>query len=166
MSTTEIFGVQIVLSLFVFGLIARWGLGPVLNRLPAREALFWLAVPHAFRHIGLVFLVPGVVAPSLPASFASAAAYGDLAAGFLAILALIALRKSWLVALPVVWALNIVGLVDLANALRQEEVIPYLQAAWYIPTFIVPALLVTHVMMVARLIKIAFGSKAAVQPSH
>ena len=165
MSMIEIFGLQIVLSLVVFGLIARWGLSPWLNRLTEHQALFWLAAPHAFRHIGLVFLVPGIVAPSLPATFSGAAAFGDLAAGLLAILSLVALRYRWAAAIPVLWVLNIVGLVDLANALRQAEVIPYLQAAWYIPTFVVPALLVTHVMMVTRLVKIAIGSKTAAEPS-
>ena len=161
MSEIEIFGTQFVLSLVVFSLIARWGLGPWLNRQPTHEALFWLTVPHAFRHIGLVFLVPGIVAPSLPAHFAGPAAYGDLAAGLLAILSLVALRNRWAVTISILWVLNIVGFLDLANALRQAEVVPYLHAAWYIPTFIVPALLVTHVMMFARLIKIPAKLKAA-----
>ena len=44
-----------------------------------------------FRFIGLSFLVPGVVSPSLPAGFAIPAAYGDFIAGILAIVATIAL---------------------------------------------------------------------------
>ncbi|MBG05167.1 MAG: hypothetical protein CMM59_13945 [Rhodospirillaceae bacterium] len=161
MSMLEIFGTQLILSLVVFALIARWGLSPWLNRQDGYVALFWLAVPHAFRHLGLVFLVPGVVAPSLPGYFSGAAAYGDLAAGLLAIVSLVALKQRWALALPIVWALNIVGVVDLANALRQAEVIPHFQSAWYIPTFVVPALLVTHAMMLVRLVKMPLAARAA-----
>ena len=62
MDTVEIFGLQFLLSLVVWGLIAKWLLAPWLEKRSSRDALFWLTLPHAFRHMGLVFLVPGVVA--------------------------------------------------------------------------------------------------------
>lgn len=151
MTMTEIFLVQFVLSLVVYGLLAVWVLRPWLVRQALPDVLFWLALPHAFRHLGLVFLVPGVVDPAMPGQFSGAAGYGDLAAGLLAIASLVALRQRWGIMLPLVWLLNIVGIVDLANALQQVEVVPYFQSAWYIPTFVVPALIVTHVLMVWHL---------------
>src|SRR6185503_7259360 len=42
-----------------------------------------LLLPHAFRHMGLVFLLPTVVRGALPPAFARPAAYGDLGAGLL-----------------------------------------------------------------------------------
>ena len=81
------------------------------------------------------------------------AAYGDLAAGVLALLALIALRTSWAGAVALVWAFNVVGTVDLLNALRHVDVAPLFGSAWYIPTFLVPLLLVTHFMIFVRLFK-------------
>ena len=93
-----------------------------------REALFWLVLPHAFRHIGMVFLVPGVVAQPLPDYFAIPAAYGDLLAGILALLALVTLRSGWKGALGVVWVFNVAGTVDLLNALRHLDVAPYFGA--------------------------------------
>ena len=99
------------------------------------------------------FLVPGLVAHPLPSSFALAAAYGDLVSGLLALLALVALRGGWGLALPVVWLFNIVGTVDLLNALRQADAVPHLLTTWYIPTFWVPLLLVTHTMIFARLLR-------------
>jgi len=153
MSPQAIFGLQFVLSLVVVGLLAKWLLAPWLARQTQREALFWLTIPHAFRYIGMVFLVPGVVAQPLPADFATPAAYGDLATGLLALVALVLLRSNARGALAVVWLFNVVGTVDLLNALRHQEVVPYFGAAWYIPTFLVPLLLVTHFMMFARLIK-------------
>ena len=153
MDTLAIFGLQLVLSLVVWGLIAKWVLVPWLEKKSPDDALFWLTLPHAFRYMGMVFLVPGVVARPLPDVFAIPAAYGDLVTALLALLSLIALRAGWAGAVVLVWIFNIVGTVDLLNALRQAEVVPDLGAAWYIPTLFVPLLLVTHFMIFARLLK-------------
>lgn len=161
MGVEAIFGLQFVLSLVVWSLIARWLVAPWLAKMPLNDALFWLVLPHAFRHIGLVFLVPGVVAQPLPGGFADPAAYGDLAAAILALLSLIALRGGWAGALALVWVFNVVGTADLLNALRQADAIPGFGAAWYIPTFLVPLLLVTHFMIFVRLIARARAVGAA-----
>ncbi len=153
MDPLAIFGLQLFLSVVVWGLIAKWLVTPWLATKSRHEALFWLTLPHAFRHVGMVFLVPGVVGQTLPASFAVPAAYGDLVTGVLALLALVALRTGWRGTLALVWVFNIVGTVDLFNALRHANAVPNLGAAWYIPTFFVPALLVTHFMIYTRLIK-------------
>ncbi len=156
MDHTAIFGVQFLLSLIVYALIAKWYVAPWLAEKSVEQALVPLIFPHAFRHMGLLFLVPGVVAKPLPPEFADPAAYGDLASGVLAILALVALRGGWGAALPLVWLFNVVGTVDLFYAVFRglsvgaEE---NMGAAWYIPTFIVPALLVTHFMVFARLLR-------------
>ena len=100
----------------------------------------------------MVFLVPGVVDQPLPTGFANPAAYGDLVTGVLALVAIIALGSRWSVALALVWLFNIVGTVDLANALRHVDVAPKFGAAWYIPTMLVPLLLVTHVLIFKRLL--------------
>ncbi len=152
MDIQAIFGLQFLLSLFVWGVIAAFLLRPWLARLPLHEALLWLSLPHAFRHIGMVFLVPGVVDQPLPAEFANPAAYGDLATGVLALLAIVALRSRWSAAVALVWVFNVVGTVDLANALRHLDVAPKFGAAWYIPTMLVPLLLVTHFMIFKRLL--------------
>ncbi len=157
MDVQAIFGLQFLLSLVVWSLIAKWLLAPWLDKLPPNDALFWLVLPHAFRHVGLVFLVLGVVVQPLPGGFADLAAYGDLTAALLALASLIALRSGWAGAVALVWIFNIVGTVDLLNALRQPGAIPDFGAAWYIPTFLVPLLLVTHFMIFVRLIGRARG---------
>ena len=58
MDVQAIFGVQFVLSLVVWALIAAWLLAPWLATKPRHEALFWLTLPHAFRHVGPTSLVP------------------------------------------------------------------------------------------------------------
>ncbi len=152
MDAQAIFGLQFLLSLLAWGVIAGFLLSPWLAKLPRHEALLWLSLPHAFRHVGMVFLVPGVVDQPLPTEFAFPAAYGDLATGVLALFAIIALRSRWPVALALVWLFSIVGTVDLANALRHLDVAPRLGAAWYIPTMLVPLLLVTHFLIFKRLL--------------
>ncbi len=153
MDTQAIFGLQFFLSLVVWGLIAKWLLAPWLEKKSQHDALFWLTLPHAFRYMGMVFLVPGVVARPLPVAFAIPAAYGDLVTGVLALLALIALRTVGAKALALVWLFNIVGTVDLLNALRHPDLVPDFGAAWYIPSLFVPLLLVTHFMIFARLLR-------------
>ena len=153
MDMLSIFGLQISLSVVLCSLLAKWFIAPWLKDKTQRESLFWLTLPHATRHVGLVFLVPAVVSPSLPHGFAVSAAYGDLAAGVLALLVLIALRSRWAGTMALVWLFNVVGTVDLLNALRQAHAVPHLGAAWYIPTFWVPVLLVTHSMIFVRLFR-------------
>ncbi len=154
MSVRAIFGLQVVLSLVVYSLIARWYVVPRLAALPLRDALTPLLLLHAFRYLGMVFLVPTVVGPALPAAFAVPAAYGDLLAALLALLAIAALRQAWPLAIPLVWLFNVEGTLDLVNAFYQglrNDV--QLGAAYYIPTVAVPALLVTHAMIFAMLIR-------------
>ena len=152
MNILVIFGTQLVLSTFVYALIAKWYVAPWLKKKPQHEALSILIFPHAFRHVGLMFLVPGVVGQAVPTFFATTAAYGDLISGLLAILSLLALRGKSKLAIPLIWLFNIIGSLDLLNALRHADAVPQLAAAWYIPTFFVPLLLVTHFMIFARLL--------------
>lgn len=152
MDTQAIFLLQFLLSLTAWSITAMLLVSPWLATRSQHEALMWLIAPHAFRHIGMVFLVPGVVDQALPAAFSLPAAYGDLAAGLLALLALVALSFRWSLAIASVWLFNIVGLTDLVNALRHIEVVTLLGATWYIPTMLVPLLIVTHVMIFRRLL--------------
>ena len=152
-------------STFCFGLcfaFIGWArIGPWLDRLPLEEALFWLLLPHAFRHLGMVFLTPAVVDPGMPAGFALAAGYGDLSSGLLAFAALVALHFRLRVAIALAAVATAVGFADLAYALSHDEAIPFFRSAWYIPTFLVPFLLVTHVMTAKRLIGRVFGRGTA-----
>jgi hypothetical protein len=100
------------------------------------------------RFLGLSFLVPGVVSPFLAPGFAVPAAYGDLVAAFLAIIATIALvnRTSW--AKTSVWLFNLWGTVDFLFAFYQGRLIGLqpgmLGATFFMVTAIVPPMLVTH----------------------
>ena len=157
MDNFQIFGLQFTVSLLVYALIARWFVAPRLAGLPLRQALQPLLLFHALRTLGLTTLVTVVVSPDVPRSFVTPLAYGDLVASGLALLSLAALRAGWGVAIPLVWIFNLEGFVDLLNAfylgVRLDVTRYQLGAAWYIPTFVVPALLVTHIMMFSMLLK-------------
>jgi hypothetical protein len=154
MNPQQIFGLQVLLSFLVYGLVATWYVTPRLATLPLHSALQPLLALHAVRHLGMVFLVPTVVGSALPASFAVPAAYGDLLAGLLALTAIVALRARAGVAVPLTWLFNGIGLLDLVHAFYQglrNDV--QLGSAYFIPTFIVPALVITHIMIFRMLVR-------------
>jgi hypothetical protein len=166
MDFRALLGLSILLSFFASARVAQLYVWPWLRSLPREEALNALVAPHLFRFIGLSFLMPGVVSPAMPHSFALHAAYGDLAATLLAMIATMALsaRASW--AIPVTWLLSVVGTVDLLYAyydgLFGVGLAPgVMGAAVYIPTVLVPLLLVTHVMMFRVLLRATDAADAA-----
>ncbi len=139
-----------VLAVVSYSLIAKWYVMPWLAPLSRKEALTPLLLLHSSRFIGLAFLIPGVTSVPLDPRFANPAAWGDLLAAVLAFIALLALRLEWSAAVPLVWIFNIEGTLDLLNALFQGmRYAPSsdLGATYFIPTVIVPALLVTHFMV-------------------
>src|SRR5262249_2247644 len=104
---------------------------------------------HSFRFVGLSFLVPGVVAADLPAAFAQSAAYGDIIAAVLALLSLLLLlfpRRG--AGYPMVWAFDPWGSGGLLDGFSQANaagLVPgRLGATYFIPTGVVPLLLITH----------------------
>lgn len=56
-------------------------------------------------------------------------------------------------------------MADFLNALRQEGAVAHFGATWYIPTVLAPFLLMTHVMVFARLVK-GRGKKVVQQPTR
>ena len=152
-----VFGISVLLGFLVWGIIGARNIWPALRDRPRAEALRPLLLLHAFRFVGLAFVVPGVVSPDLPDGFARPAAYGDLATSLLALLAIATLRSR--PGTIVVWVFNSVGTVDLLNAFYQADrlgvgIAPGLQgAAYFIPTVLVPLLLVTHVLVFRILLR-------------
>ena len=149
---------SVLLGLIVWGLIGARYIWPRLRDMSRAEALRPLLFLHAFRFMGLAFIVPGVVSPQLPAGFGRPAAYGDLLASLLALLAIATLRYR-LVGTIIAWVFNIVGTLDLLDAYYQGNRFgiadnPGLQGTTYfIPTVLVPLLLVTHFMVFRILLR-------------
>jgi hypothetical protein len=150
MSPETIFQIQLIFGYVAWSLCFGAYLLPWLKRMGRVEAQRAIATLHSFRFFGLVFILPGIVSPNLPASFASFAAYWDFATGVLAILALLTVRIR-----PLFWtfvvAFNLVGTVDLVldyyHAIRVglPAQAGELHATYAIPVLYVPILMITHV---------------------
>lgn len=144
MNSFQMFGLQSLGSLLVYALVARWYIAPRLGTLSLAAALQPLLLLHATRTLDMTVLVSAVVGPEVPRAFAVQVAYGDLVAVGLALFSIAALRMRARFALALVWIFNIEGFVDFLNAfvqgLRHDVTSAPLGAAWYTPTYFVPAL--------------------------
>jgi hypothetical protein len=146
MPPPALFGISIAFNFIAWGIVLAHYLWPELRRQSRADAARPLLLLHCFRFVGLSFLVPGVVSPDLPAGWARPAAYGDLVAAILALLALTGLQSRLGVAL--VWLFNVWGCADLLYAFYQGNRVGLdpgqLGAAYFILTVLVPLLLITH----------------------
>jgi hypothetical protein len=144
---TPILPINMLLSTLVFYLAYRIYLRPKLASFDARVILTPILLLHSLRHLGLMFIAPGVTLPGMPREFAIPAAYGDLLTAILALAALFALHRD-LRATPLLLGLfTIVGFSDLVSAVTLATITgapAYMSAAAWIPVFWVPLLLVTH----------------------
>jgi hypothetical protein len=146
-----IFPLQLVLGYVACLLCFSVYVFPKLKLMDQVDAQRAIATLHSFRFFGLVFILPGVVGPNLPAGFATFAAYGDLATGVLAMLALFTVRIRPLFWLFVV-AFNLVGvsdvIVDYYHAIQAglPALAGQLGATYVIPIIYVPMLMITHVV--------------------
>ena len=150
MSPETIFNLQLILGYVAWLLCFRAYLLPRLKSMDRVEAHRAIATLHSFRFFGLVFILSGVVG-SLPAGFATFAAYWDLATGLLAMLALLTVRIR-----PLFWlfvaAFNLVGVVDLildyyhAIQVGLPALAGQLGATYAIPIIYVPLLMITHIV--------------------
>ena len=151
MSPEIIFGLQLVLGyvawLLCFGVYIMPRL-KAMDRVAAHRAI---ATLNSFRFFGLIFILPGVVGPHLPAGFATFAAYGDFATGILAMLALLTIKIRplfW----PFVVAFNAVGIADILldyyHAIQAglPALAGQLGAGYVIPVIYVPLLMITNVV--------------------
>jgi hypothetical protein len=151
MSPETLFRIQLVLGYVAWLLCFRVYIMPRLRSMDLVSAQRAIATLHSFRFFGLVFILPGVVGPNLPASFATFAAYWDLATGLLAMLALLTVRIRPLFWLFVV-SFNLVGIIDLildyyhATQVNLPAMAGQLGAGYAIPIIYVPVLMITHVV--------------------
>jgi hypothetical protein len=158
MSPQTIFLMHLVLGYVAWLLCFGVYILPKLRSMDRCEAQRAIATLHSFRFFGLVIILPGVAGPNLPAGFASFAAYGDLATGLLAILALLTVRIRPLFSLFVV-TFNLVGAADIiidyyhGIQVGLPALSGQLGATYAIPIIYVPILMITHVVAVYWLVR-------------
>lgn len=149
------FFLTIALSLIAWGIVAARYIWPQLRFRPREEALRPILILHSFRFIGLAVLIPGVVSPDLPLTFAHALAYGDVIAAAIALLALLLLPST--AGIAATWVFNLWGSADILNAFYQGNhaglLAGQLGAAYFLPTLVVPLLLITHALAFRILVR-------------
>jgi hypothetical protein len=159
------FVLSIVGAFLASAVVAYTYVWPALRAMPRYEALRLLAAFHAFRFLGMNFMVAGFVSPELSSRFASQVGWGDLIAAALALVSMAALSWRWSIALPIVWIFNVWGALDLLNAYYMGVTGTgnpgLLGAAIYIPALYVPLLLVSHVLAFVLLSRAPLAEKAA-----
>jgi uncharacterized membrane protein len=160
------FFVSIAFALIAWGIVAKRYIWPTLRLLGRAEALRPLLILHSFRFIGLAFLVPGVASSELPSAFAYSAAYGDIVAATLALLSLVSLPRG--AGIVMAWIFNLWGTADLLNAFYQANnaglAAGQLGATYFLPTLVVPLLLITHGLVFRILLQ--HQSQSAVRESR
>ena len=158
MSSETLFQIQLVFGYVAWLLCFSVYVRPRLKAMDRFGAERAIATLHSFRFFGLVFILPGIVGPNLPAGFAAFAAYGDFATGALAILALLTARIR-----PLFWsfvvAFNLVGatdiIVDYYHAIQSglPAAAGQLGDTYAIVIIYVPLLMITHVVALYVLLR-------------
>ena len=152
----NILTVNLLFNTVVFGIAARIYVVPRMAQSSPRAILVPILLLHAFRNLGLMFLSSGATYPGIPPEFTVPAAYGDLTAAVLALIALCAVLKGSTLARPLLWIFSVEGTLDLLHAIYLATVhraFPYMGPAYWIPAFWVPALLVTHYLVFMLLLR-------------
>src|SRR5690348_7903856 len=158
MSPAIVFWIHLVLGYVAWLLFFSAYVWPRIKTMEWVESQRAIATLHSFRFFGLVFILPGVIGPNLPAGFAEFAAYGDFATGILAILALLTVRVRPLFSLFVI-AFNVVGAADIiidyyhGNQVGLAPMAGQLGATYAIPIIYVPLLMITHIVALYLLIR-------------
>ena len=149
MSPQTLFQIQLVFGYVAWLLCFGVYVLPRLKSMERFAAQRVIATLHSFRFFGLVFILPGMVGPHLPAQFAVFAAYWDFATAVLAMLALLTASIRPLFWLFVV-AFNVVGTIDLifdyyhAVQVGLPALAGQLGATYAIPVIYVPLLMISH----------------------
>lgn len=152
----SILTINLLFSTLVFWIAARLYVVPRLHEVEPRAVLLPILLLHGLRHLGLMFLEPGATYAGIAPQFAYPAAFGDLLAAVLALLAIPAVATNHSSAKALVWVFNIEGTIDLAAAIALAtlyDVSRHMGPAYWIPAFWVPALLVTHCLTFVVLLK-------------
>lgn len=146
----------LVANTVIFYVAARLYLFPLFSRVRPQQILVPILLLHSMRHLGMMFLDRGATYAGMPTEFAYPAAFGDLATAIIAFVAILFVLRGSGLAKPIVWIFNIWGTLDLVTAVTMATIhgAPFaMGAAYWIPAFWVPLLLVTHYMTFILLLR-------------
>ena len=143
----QVLPLNLVANTLIFFVAARLYLLPLVSRLRPQQILIPILLLHSTRHLGMMFLTRGATYPGLPPEFAYPAAFGDLITAIIAFAAIPLVLRGSRFARLIVWVFNVFGTVDLLVAITMGTIYNAVTAmgpAYWIPSFWVPLLRVTH----------------------
>jgi len=143
----RILPLNLIANTLIFFVATRLYLLPLVSRVRPQQILVPILLLHSTRHLGMMFLTRGATYPGLPPEFAYPAAFGDLVTAILAVVAIPLVLHGSRATKPALWVFNIFGTVDLLVAITTGTIynaVIAMGAAYWIPAFWVPLLLVTH----------------------
>jgi hypothetical protein len=151
MTSTDLMLGEFWASSVTFGAAAWIYFVPWARRVDLVTAATPILLVHTLRHAGLVYLIPEVVTELPPAAFASPTAWGDVASAVLAFAALLAVRRGGALGRPAALLFNVVGFLDLGYATYTARAVQLMTfkigVAYVLPVLVVPALLVSHLIL-------------------
>jgi hypothetical protein len=152
-----IMAMQAGLTFVIFACIARWYIAPALAGRSLRDKLTPLLLVHCFRFVPMMLLLPGQLGPGFPPDLAELIAHGDFVSGVLALCAVLALRWRENIGRGLTWLFTLVGTADMVVVLTRALMAQvWNEPLWFIyviPTFYVPVLMVTQIMIVVALLR-------------
>ena len=106
MTIQALFGLSVAMSFIAWGIVAWLFVWPRLRVMPRDDALLPLVVPHAFRFVGLSFLVPGVLGMTMlfGAMLAALTTVYDKESGVMRMMVIAPMPHAWIVIAKVVSA--------------------------------------------------------------
>ena len=142
---------------FIFCIAAvKWHVAPWLRRIGRVDALAPLLWIHVARCVALQIYSAQSAGLPVPDGIRDQIAYGDVLTALLAFVSIILLRYRVSIAVPAVWIMSVVGILDLLNAMAggiKTEMFDHASGVtWLILTFYVPVLWVTHILIVWQLV--------------
>jgi hypothetical protein len=150
----RLLAIVMLLSVCAWSVVAWVHVVPAIDRKSKREALLIVVMPHMFRTVGAMAMFPGL--STVPAEWAVPLAWGDGVTAVLAMLSMIALKKSWAHATKLVWVFNLFGLIDMLHngyGAAHLVVAPHMGPIAYVVGFGVPGMLVFHLLVFRALLR-------------
>src|SRR5262249_3465480 len=123
------------------------------GRATALITLLWI---HALRYVAFQIFSAKEAGFDVPDDIRDRIAYGDALSAVLAFAAILALHYRPVIGVALAWLFSVVGIVDLLSAMvGGVQANLFAKAAgttWFILTFYVPVLWVSHVLIIWQLI--------------
>jgi hypothetical protein len=148
--------IQFSMAVAIYLLIFRTYLRPWLQEQAFEAAVMPFLMVHVFRYLGLALLVTGQVDASVSRDALSVMAYGDLASGVCALIAVIAISSGSRFVVPLVVLFSVVGITDLITigptALNAGVIVSPIGNMWFFLVIFAPILLLSHIYIIVRLV--------------